>query len=416
MVVSHESSIIEADTGTADLATEKAMNRNRRIRRLGASSSDMAFTKQQIGSEQTYDITIATADYLRQLSPQEIVNRMEVDHVVKTAPRLPEQINDTSRTNRIIYIASDKYIGTSTATDLHYSRRVICTEQEAIDNTYTYLETAVALGTDLDTDAATQAVSLRDNLTYIGEKEYQEATTGIALYWKAMLDRDPEQQILALAGGIAKAHNYHENGKLMVKSDDYLLDNILAHFSDEEVKKYRGRLITDSQDITATEAHNLKVVLVDDWTITGSQLQGAASDFRQKYPQFASSVEIQLIAANNERITRGLSRIRYDSPDNNELSVPVRAYFKAHDAPSAFLSKAHITGSYSSVDFNAVQEMTKITGGARHVRNLDEMQRAVLFTLPPMANIVPPYRLEDFQLTQRERFRVSKKDSDKPLQ
>ncbi|HMI09327.1 MAG TPA: hypothetical protein VK497_02910 [Candidatus Saccharimonadales bacterium] len=356
-----------------------------------ANDVQRAITRQQVAIEASYHIAIDPVAHSEQLNPEDILDRMEIDHVVKDGPRLSEQINE-ERTNIVKYWESPNEEGSRT-------------EHEVLDELNTYLETAMACGRKLGDGSGAAAKSLHDNLTFIGEKEYQEATTGIALYWKALLDRHPEQQILALAG-ITKKFSHFRDKKEEIKSDDYLLDNILAHFSDEEVEKYKGRLITDSSEIATKDASDLRVILLDDWTISGSQLQSAASGFRHSFPQFASSVEIQLIVANNERITRGLDRMPGDPSFRSDLPVPVRAYFRAHDAPAAPHSEAHITGSHSSVDYDFETTIDEIVTTARGASNLSNKEHTILDARPALVRISRSYRSPKVHLAQRDRFRL----------
>ena len=101
---------------------------------------------------------------------------------------------------------------------------------------------------------AVDAQFMRENLTFIGEKEYKEAVAGIAANWKALLEADAKLQICVIAGEIAKSKN--SQGKMIydnqIKSDEYLLDNILANFTEEDWEKYGGRILVDRDDIAQT--------------------------------------------------------------------------------------------------------------------------------------------------------------------
>ena len=83
---------------------------------------------------------------------------------------------------------------------------------------------------------AADAWYMRENLTFIGEKEYKEAAAGIAASWLATLEADDDLHIYAVAGEIAKLKKATYNNQ--IKSDEYLLDNILANFTEEDWEKY----------------------------------------------------------------------------------------------------------------------------------------------------------------------------------
>jgi len=347
----------------------------------------------QVENETTYRMDMKPSAYTEQLSPKEIVHRMEIDHVVKTAPQLSEQLRD-DRPNAITYMTSG---GTPRT----------LTEHEALVETNEYLETAVACADVFDVEIATQLKSLHDNLTFIGQKEYQEAAGGIASYWKALLENNPDQQLLVLTG-IAKELN-SKQPLVKIKSDDYLLDTILAQFSDGETDRYRGRLITDVSEITAETADDLKTVLLDDWTISGNQLRVVTATFRNAYPKFASTLEIQLVVGSGDRIAHGLTTIDRDPSANMPMSIPVKAYFKAHDAPGAELSAAHITGAHSSVDYDFETIVQRVSYQAEAASTLSEEQHAILDATPPIASIYRPYQQPGFTLTQKNRFKLQNK-------
>ena len=196
----------------------------------------------------------------------------------------------------------------------------------------------------------------------------------------------------------------------MVKSDQYLLDNILANFDDAELEKYTGRLITTKEEVSVSKPEDLKMVMLDDWTISGSQLRDARASFLREHPGFESSIEVQLIAANKNRVTRGLAYSSYLNSDDSTAPSPIRAYFVAHHSEYATMSSAHITGSHSSVDFDAENEWANICLQANiHSDRIHEGQK-VLQTMPSAANIVRPYRMEGVKLEHKERLeRYNKK-------
>ena len=320
-----------------------------------------------------------------EISPEDTAHRLELDRVVKVAPRLLEQIHESGRSNKVQYIAGATYaLHTNTSHDDYRPSRSSMTEQKALQSLDHFLEGVVSRSKGTWTGET--AASMRENLTFIGEKEYHEAVAGIAEYWKSQLNKNESLQILAVAGEIAKSGNYkNADGESQIKSDDFLLDHILSHFSEEDLEKYEGRLIIDARDITATEAADLKVVLLDDWTISGSQLTEARNEFIYQHPHLANSVEIQLIAGTEDRIKHGLRG--YDD-EGNITSTPIRSYFMAHAAESSLSTRsgAHITGFHSSVDFDFENDIGAMVAESRSQTGVG--------TMPPLTNIVRPYRYD----------------------
>jgi hypothetical protein len=350
--------------------------------------------QEQMLYEKSYPIVVEPAHTTEQLDDAEIIDRMEIDHAVKYAPDFIDQLKDT-RENEITYYGLEGFL----------AEKLRITESGALHELNAFLETAANTKAILYGDLTSKIESLRNSLTFIGEKEYQEAAMGIALYWKALLERNPNQQILALAG-VGKTFGEERDSKAKFKSDDYLLDTILSYFTDEEVKKYKGRLITESSEITATDAKDLRVVLLDDWTISGESLEEAAGDFNEHFPQFISSVEIQLVAASDERIKFGLEERTGGNGKFRDLSVPVRAYFRAHKAPDATFSDAHITGAHSTVDFDFDSIIDNINDEARSQSLfLSDVESQILEYKPALARIARSYHDSNIRLTQRHRFR-----------
>jgi len=135
--------------------------------------------------------------------------------------------------------------------------------------------------------------------------------------------------------------------------------------------------------------------MLDDWTISGSQLKSASASVISDYPKYKDRIEIQLIAATEERIQEGLEV--YSKDDQwiyNATSVPVNAYFAANAAPREYAprSGAHITGAHCAVDFDFNNDVA-------------EMARNLNINMPPATNIVRPYRWKSVQLIQHKRLR-----------
>lgn len=304
--------------------------------------------------------------------------------MVKVAPRLDEQLAGKAedRSNVITCIAGmNKSLGTDTSNDRYRRYRADLTESEVLRQLDTFLAGIIDLG-DLDISLAADAWYMRENLTFIGEKEYKEAAAGIAASWMASLEADDDLQIYAVAGEIAKLKK--ATYKNQIKSDEYLLDNILANFTEGDWEKYGDRIIVDrDDDIANMPKENLRVVLIDDWTISGWQLGKVYNSLSGQYPELKDSIEVQLIVANEERIKHGLAA----SWLRNSESIPVKAYFLAHDSIEAEHG-AHITGYHSAVDFDFEVTIKNMVGAARELLGADGKD----IHMPPGTNIVRPYR------------------------
>lgn len=306
----------------------------------------------------------------------EIYERLERDHCVRRPLRFALQMHDKSRTNAIEYATSSMSLGTDTHTASIPKRQI--TEHEGLTELADWLR-----GKAAESMTRADGVSLYENLTYIGEKEYQEAVSGLAAYWKLMMDKNPALQLYIVGDDIeVRDYEYY-------KSTDYLLDRILACFTDDELEHYKGRLLLRESDIVNDDPQSLRAILIDDWTISGSQLREKAISFISSHPGSFACLEVNLLAASKERIALGLEDINaYPSNDTvplEHISVPVRSYYMAHDAPLVQHDSArgvHITGSHSSVDFGFELQLEQMRDYGSH--------------LPPPANIVRPYRQDGY--------------------
>ena len=316
--------------------------------------------------------------------------------MVKVAPRLDEQLAGKAedRSNVITCITGmNKSLGTDTSNDRYRRYRTDLTESEVLHQLDAFLADIGTLG-DLDMSLVADAWYMRENLTFIGEKEYREAAAGIAASWMTSLEADNDLQIYAVAGEIAKLKK--ATYKNQIKSDEYLLDNILANFTEGDWEKYGDRIIVDRDDIAKIPKEHLRVVLLDDWTISGLQLSIAYSSLSRQYPELKDSIEAQLIVANEERIKHGLAA----SWLRNSESIPVKAYFLAHDSIEAEHG-THITGYHSAVDFDFEVTIKNMVGAARELLGADGKD----VHMPPGTNIVRPYSKDGYKLTNIERAR-----------
>lgn len=341
--------------------------------------------EKQIISERSYDnsIVMSPFEYDTALSDKDVIDRMEVDHVVKHAPRLTDQLNDPTR-NNIIYSVHNPDGSTESA---------------ALGDLHDYLQSVPQFSNKPEINEL--AKDIDQNITFIGEKEYTEAVNGISTYWKHLLTSNPDQQIFIPTGRIARAQDQGYGLTPATKSDDYLLDRMLATFTDDELAAYKGKLITEEADINVDRAENLKVVFLDDWTISGDQLSGAAESFMDDYPNFASSVEIQLITANSKKIASGLVGIDFGKDAYSKRpSLPVRAYFLAHDsAVAGTASGSRITGAHSSVDFDFEQDLSRIRHSIKQTAPADKVPH-----IPYLHGIKRPYRTHGNKLVNRARI------------
>lgn len=316
------------------------------------------------------------------ITHDELVEAFELRHAVKQAPKLAEQLQDKNRDNVLTYLAYQAVPKFTATSEVKKHSRRDMTEQESLQALRDFMELRAIIK---DEECAKKLEDMSEHLTFIGEKEYHEAANGIAQYWKSLLTENKSLQVCVITGEVAKSPEYHDKntGTAQVKSDEYLLNTILQSFSDEERAEYYGRLVLHEDDITASP-EDTRVILLDDWMLSGSQLAGTYIDLLLRHPELVNSIEAQLLVASRDRIENGLTL--YEPVTCAESQLPIRAYYQAHDTEHSRLG-AYITGFHSSTDY----DFETVIGNA--VQDLHQ-QGYTAVNMPPATNIVRPYRAE----------------------
>lgn len=309
---------------------------------------------------------------------------------VEEAPDIDEQAADESRTNTL------KYLPGNTAAwgkDSVYGAAgpVEITEHDAINGLLDFLNKFVAEMSSRalhDPGVRRQveiAQGMLENLTYIGEKEYKIAAEALGMLWKSFLDADPKNQLCVLTK-ISETQG-------IVKSDAVLFDSILSTFTDEEIDAYGDRILTDlSQLDSSTPPENVRIVLLDDWTVSGSQMQNAFDSIQAdpEFSKYADCIEANFITASAGRLEEGLELsggVDKHGLHLGDKKLKVRAYYRSHDASNTSYKKhkGHVTGSHSSVDYDFEQELSYMVSLRRNLLNDDSK-------MPPASNIIRQYR------------------------
>ncbi len=310
------------------------------------------------------------------------VELLETQNFVAEAPKFADQLADESRTNQFTYIKSGLAKWNDDPTP--YDNKVILTEHDGLVQLAEFLDTAAAELPYSSQPLIERAKGIRENLTFIGSKEYQQAAAGLAELWKAHLDSDPALQ-LCIPTKISE-----RGGKR--KSDVHLFESILSTFSDEELEQYSSRILTDMKDISEAPVHT-KIILLDDWSISGMQARDAYSDMQDnpKFSEYRNSLEVNLLVSSQDRLENGL---RTDIHDQSSFAIPVKAYFKAHDAAATSVKEhnAHVTGIHSSVDFDFEQTIGDMVTSMRHDAFQKTGKNVSEIYMPPITNIVREYR------------------------
>ena len=287
-----------------------------------------------------------------------IADKMEKQHAVKDAPMFVDQVRDVTRTTPFVYFDRDP--------DSKEEFEKEATEHEGLQELDAFLATSLETGeTDL---MRAKAREIKDTLTFMGHEEYEEATKGLAEYWKSLLESEDTDQLCILTGLAAE-----KPGE--IKSDDYLFESILQQFSDDELSCYRGKLVNSLEQVVSEKS---KVVLLDDWIVTGQQMSMTSKKLLDQHPDLATKLEIHCITTSDRYIDEGLK-----VDESLATTIPVRAYYKA---PTSRIAGAH---SVPKQRFKYDLEM---------MLNANVPGRS---KLPSLATIKKPYSAADYSPTRK---------------
>lgn len=303
--------------------------------------------------------------------------RIERGGYADIAPSFAEQLADESRKTKFTYNNLPAHVDPAGWEEKE------TTEIEGLRDLDNFLQSFIDATKQSDGSfefpgEAEQAMSMLERLTFVGEKEYVAAARGLGAVWKAYLDGDPDRKLCVITA-ISNSKKYP--GKQ--KSDQYLRQRIMDTFSEDDLERYSGRIVDNLDVIQDESPENVRVVLLDDWAISGRQISRVYNELAGDlvYQKFLGSVEVNLLAAPQERLANGLE----DPDDADRPPIPVKAYYKSAYAPQARTSKnSHISGIHSTVNFGFGTPINSM------VKRLNKL--GVEAQLPALASIVSPYK------------------------
>jgi hypothetical protein len=272
------------------------------------------------------------------------------ERAVSQMPKIPavaEQLQDGARDTILTY------------TDETHPEASTIDERAALTQLDDFLDNYIQNGSD--ERLLNEAESLRGSLNFMGEKELSSASAATAKDWQEYLDGDENRQILVIAGASDAAPE-------TAKSDAYVFERILEHMDADEktLEKYQGRLITDRDQLTGN-ADAARVVILDDWSISGEQLGKSYAAFVAEDPSspYKQQLEVNLLVADPEMIKDGFFPRQYDESVKPDQILPVQAHFAAKPrlkpvTPGDHVIAMHISGTHSVTDFgfsNTIESM-----------------------------------------------------------
>lgn len=209
------------------------------------------------------------------------------------------------------------------------------------------------------------AKSMRESATFIGWREYHEATKAIGQYWKSLLDENPNLQ-LCIPAEVSSFPRYKKFGDR--KSDEAFREDVLLTFSDDELEEYGDRIVGILDGINR-DPENVMIILCDDWSISGGQIRDSFTHVVWKHPkgrQVAArgNIEANFLTATKAKLEEG---IRVRSGRVGQQNIKTKAYFVSNDAPIETFhgSQSHTSGQHSAVNYDfysVVVAMEKVYG------------------------------------------------------
>lgn len=357
-----------------------------RLRRAGQASpnSEPKYDQNQVmyNLYEKGSVAVHPREPFEEVSGEEISHRMEIDHCVKRAPTLAELMSDSEhdRENNVCSVIGRRALLSREVDALTREDLSVQTEQQTISALFSGL---CARSDDL---ARTSRLSkIRNHLNYVGEPELTEAAHGIATYWKHRLDAHPDTTLFVMLGEISnieRADYAAPEGK--IKSDEYFMELIMNEFSDEELTRYTDRLLVDERELANLPKENIDIIMLDDWTCTGTEIMEQQQCFLQRHPEWKDRIEVQLAIANEERLKVGFRM-------SGGQHVPTRAYYWANS--SSELLSTYIAGSHSS-DYSLAVDIGSLLGTED--------------TMPPGVQVARPYHRDDYQTTFRQRLQYAR--------
>lgn len=226
-------------------------------------------------------------------------------------------------------------------------------EDEAIQDYFDFLaEVTEVSGKDTAEDADSMhdvAVQFAAETTYLSVVDKREAVRGIALSQTDFLDANKDQHLV-----------YFVSQYKLTKSQGRLVDDTVSYIQTSRPdlsERVRVLVATDDVDLSVLEGvAAAKVVLLDDWMVTGAQMNDEISKLRQvaeasNIPQLLDNVEVNLLVGRGDQVIDNFEYLdRYEKDHGLKSPINVRTYFTTPAIPNP-LGGPTPTGAHSSVDY-----------------------------------------------------------------
>lgn len=237
------------------------------------------------------------------------------------------------------------------------------TEDEVIQNYFSFLAEVVEVASHDETatgrDMHELALQFSAETTYLSVEHTRTAVRGLASAQIDFLDTDQNHMLAFYIPRNATA-----------KSQGLITHNVVSYIEADRPDLAPRVCIVgqdDEHDVAAIPvlSGKTKVVLVDDWIVTGNQMGYSLSHVGQllnrcNRPDLANSVEINLLIARGDQMHDGFACL-----DSSEAALgikqptPIRAFYTSLPVSSPFAGP-NPTGAHSTVDYGFSQRIAEM--------------------------------------------------------
>ncbi|MBC7581746.1 hypothetical protein H7097_02655 [Aeromicrobium sp.] len=258
-------------------------------------------------------------------------------------------------------------------------------ERELITNYFDYLSTVSAAASDDHTPKGQTIQELTkrfaNETVYLSVADREQAVKGLADRQVEYLDARPGSRVAYFV----RQHSADKSqGLLTGETLSYLHQNRpdLA----DRIQVLGVNPDADRGIIQALDAANTKVVLLDDWSVSGGQLKESLAAMRglvSRYDRLdlLDTTEVNLLIARADQVQDGFSQVTVYEEDNAiDRPAPVVGYFSTPALTSPYEGPTP-TGAHSTVDYGFDSRILEMQ------RYLDDRDYKADTLLPQIASI-----------------------------
>jgi hypothetical protein len=259
--------------------------------------------------------------------------------------------------------------------------RLDVSEKELIDDLMAFCDEVSQLPTERmsaqEMDLMVSIPGFLDSMRFLSHEAYAEAVDGLARHHVEWLRADEDRRVR-----FAVQRNRTQSSQGIVGRD---IAAAIARTNPPLEGRVDVRLI---EDLSGSLDDNTKIVIADDWSVSGNLMAQDLSHVYQVFERDGTSaqVEVNLLLAREDQVPdgiRALDRVGEDRPEYGEPAVV--AYHRTPAVKGIYGQEAVPTGSHSAVDYGFSETLGSM------YRLLERYGGRDTRGLPYAAAIVPTY-------------------------